>query len=465
MPTYSGIGAYAAYLPAYALAGNSLEGAAPRRGGPIRSVAAFDEDAVTMAVEALRDLAARAPGGDRLVLATTSAPYDGKTSAGIVHAALGLAPGVAAVDLHGDRAGATALDLVMRTGALAAVSDMRTPRSGAPDELAHGDAAAAFAPGDGAAVLLAHAGQTVEVLDRWRLPGERHEHVWDERFTASVLVAAAKDAARRALADAGLESVDHVVVASPNARAAATLRRAFGGSGADAEVERLTGHTGAAHLGLLLAATLDAAEPGQTILALSAAEGADAFVLRVGDGVRAARAGRPVREQLAAREHLAYGRYLRWRGLLEVQGPARPAAPAPAAPPMYRRAAWKYRLEGAHCGSCGGITTPPGKACAACGDVAEQPRTVSLRDQVATVVSVTRDRLTTMPEAEVAIVVADVAVEGSRGGRLTAYATDVAPGAITVGMTMRPTFRRLWSTDAIHNYFWKLRPWKATNDD
>ena len=23
---------------------------------------------------------------------------------------------------------------------------------------------------------------------------------------------------------------------------------------------------------------------------------------------------------------------------------------------------------------------------------------------------------------------------------------------------MTPTFRRLWTTDAIHNYFWKARP-------
>ncbi|TQM69694.1 3-hydroxy-3-methylglutaryl CoA synthase [Actinomadura hallensis] len=471
MPEQNGIGAYAAYLPAYALASNSLEGAEPRPGAPVRSVAAYDEDAVTMAVEALREITAGASAGDRLVLATTSAPYDGKTSAGIVHAALGLDPAVVAADLHGNRSGATALDLMVRAGGVAAVSDVRMTRPHAPDELAQGDAAAAFTAGDAAAVLLARTGRTAEVLDRWRLPGERHDRVWDERFTAEVLVAAAREAAQRALADAGLDAADHVAVASPNARAAAVLRRALGGSGADAEVERQTGYTGAAHLGLLLAATLDTAEPGQTILLLSAAEGADAFVFRVGDGVRSARAGRPVREQLAGRERLGYGRYLHWRGLLDVQGPARPDAPSPAAPPMYRRAGWKYRLEGALCDACGGITTPPARACASCGGVGADEagsvpmNRVSLRDRVATVVSVTRDRLTTMPDAEVAIVVADVEVEGTGGGRLNAYATDVVPEAVTVGMTMRPTFRRLWTTDAIHNYFWKLRPWEATTND
>src|SRR5690606_5529868 len=187
-------------------------------------------------------------------------------------------PAVVAADLHGNRSGATALDLMVRAGGVAAVSDVRMTRPHAPDELAQGDAAAAFTAGDAAAVLLARTGRTAEMLDRWRLPGERHDRVWDERFTAEVLVAAAREAAQRALADAGLDAADHVAVASPNARAAAVLRRALGGSGADAEVERQTGYTGAAHLGLLLAATLDTAEPGQTILLLSAAEGADAFV-------------------------------------------------------------------------------------------------------------------------------------------------------------------------------------------
>lgn len=463
MPDTPGIESYAAYLPSYALENNTLDhDGSPRSNGPTRSVAAYDEDSVTMAVEALRHLGGQTPWGRQLLLATTSAPYDAKTAAGIVHEALGLDPGVAAVDLRGHRSGATALDLVLRAGAAAAMADVRTTRPGAPDELAQGDAAAAFTGGAGAATLLARAGHTVELLERWRLPGENHDRVWDERFTAEVLAEAGMIAAERALSDAALEVTDHVVVSSSNARAAAALRRKLGGDGQDAAIERATGFTGAAHPGLLLAATLDVAEPGQTVLLLSATEGADAFVLRVGDDVRAARRGPSVRDQIADREVLGYGRFLRWRGLLDVQGPARPAAPAPAAPPMRRRTGWKYRLEGSQCASCGVVTTPPSRACAGCSAVAgadgagSVAGTVSLREKVATVVSVTRDHLTTMPEKVVAIVVADV----DGGGRLTGYATDVPPAEVEIGMEMLPTFRRLWTTDGIHNYFWKLRPRK-----
>jgi uncharacterized OB-fold protein len=63
-----------------------------------------------------------------------------------------------------------------------------------------------------------------------------------------------------------------------------------------------------------------------------------------------------------------------------------------------------------------------------------------------------------MPEAAVAMVIADF----DGGGRLNAYAADVGATDVEVGMTMRPTFRRLWTTDGIHNYFWKLRPTSET---
>lgn len=454
MPEQPGIGAYAAYLPRYELRCNSLDGPRGDGRGPVRSVAAYDEDAVTMAVEALRHIGGDTPPGRQLLLATTSAPYEVKTAAGIVHEALGADPGVMALDLRGHRSGAAALDLVVRGGAAAAMSDVRTTRPGAPDELVQGDGAVAFTGGTEAAVLLSRAGHTVELLERWRLPGEAHDRVWDERFTADVLADAATVAVRRALDDAGLDTVDHLVVSSSNARVAAAVRRTLGGGGEDATVERATGFTGAAHPGLMLAAALDIAEPGQTILLLSVTEGADAFVFRAGESVRSARSGPSVREQLRDRQALSYGRYLRWRGLLEVQGPARPAAAAPASPPMYRRTGWKYRLEGSCCDSCGKVTAPPGKACASCGRVSSSSATVSLRDKVATVVSVTQDRLTTMPESQVAIVVADV----DGGGRLTGYATDVSAEEVVVGMRLTPSFRRLWSTDGIHNYFWKLRP-------
>jgi hydroxymethylglutaryl-CoA synthase len=460
-PLPDGFAAYAAHLPAHVLTDNRLDPTVGRASRSSRSVASYDEDVVTLGVEAARGLGRSPAPGGHLLLATTESPYEAKTAATIVHEALGLEPGVAGVDVRGHRSGATALDLAARTGSVVIASDVRTTRPGAPDELAQGDAAVAYVGGGTeAAEVVARASATTEMLERWRLPGERHDRVWDERFTADLLITAAGEAVDQALAAAGVERPDVVVVSSSNARAALAIRRALGGSGEDAAVEAATGFTGAAHPGLLLADALDRAEPGALVLLVSATDGADALLLRVGEGVRAARGAATVADQLARRTPVGYGRYLHWRGLLDVQGPARPASAAPAAPPVHRRRGWKYRLEAVRCDACSAVTTPPGRACAACGSL-DGGKPVPLRDEVFRVVSATQDSLTTMPEPAVAMVVADV--EG--GGRLSAYATDIAATDVVVGMAMVPTFRRLWTTDGIHNYFWKLRPVDETAAD
>lgn len=455
-----GIDAYAAYLPAYVLADNRLDphdAPAPRAR---RSVAAYDEDSVTMAVEAARRLPRGPAPDEQMLFATTVSPFEGKTAALVAHAALALDDSVAGLDVRGHRSGIAALGLVAGRAALAVAADVRTAKPGSADELGHGDAAAAFCGGDGeVAVIRARATRSVELLERWRQPADRHDRVWDERFTADVLVRTAHDVVGRVLAEAGIDRPDLVVVSSSNARAAAALRRALGSDNADARLEAQTGYTGAAHPGLLLADALDRAEPGQSLLLVSATDGADAILFTVGPRVREGRGGPSVATQVAARSELAYGRYLRWRGLLDVQGPARPAAPAPAAPPMHRRRDWKYGLQGLRCDACGAVTTPPGRACAACGSL-EGGQTVSLRDRQVSVVSVTQDALTTLPESAVALVIGDV--EG--GGRLTAYATDVDPRRVAVGDHLRPTFRLMWTTEAIPNYFWKLRPWEGSTD-
>ncbi len=102
------------------------------------------------------------------------------------------------------------------------------------------------------------------------------------------LIAAATS---QALAAAGLSSADHVVVSCPHTRTAAATRAAHENSGADLTL----GQAGAADLGLRLADALDRAEPGQTILTISAVDGADATVWRVTDRIAAARAPRRAR--------------------------------------------------------------------------------------------------------------------------------------------------------------------------
>src|SRR5262245_44088907 len=292
----NGIVAYGTYLPYYRLDRKAIGDAlGVPSGDGSRSVASHDEDATSMAVEAarmaLRGAPAVAPAG--LYFATASPAYLDKTNATAIHAALDLDTGATAFDMLGSpRSGmgalAAALDAPRPT--LAALADVRVGLAGGADEREGGDGAAAFlcAPASAdaphLAVPIAWASATAEFLERWRLPGERASHQWEERFGEHVYLPLAESALSEALKQAGLTAgdIDHLIVSSPHTRAAKRAAAAAGtrkGSVADDLVNAI-GHTGAAHAGLLLGAALDRAEADQLIAMVSLSDGADAVIWR-----------------------------------------------------------------------------------------------------------------------------------------------------------------------------------------
>jgi 3-hydroxy-3-methylglutaryl CoA synthase len=297
-----GIKSYASYVPRHVLDRAAIRATLGQGGGKgTRSVAGYDEDTTSMAVEAARR--ARWNGDftpSSLHFATTAPAYADKTNATAIHAALQLPANVFASDHAGSaRAAVGALRAAAADGGLAVLSDVRYGLPGSADEAGGGDAAAAFLFGGGdgdddgvIAEILSHAAATSEFLDRWRAPGEPASSTWEERFGLGEYLPLIEDAATRALASAGVTRPDVTIVASPHARAARTAAKKLG---ADDPFEAVTGYTGAAHLGLRLADALDTAEPGQVILAISAADGADAIVLRVTEAV----VSRPLRDSAA----------------------------------------------------------------------------------------------------------------------------------------------------------------------
>src|SRR6266850_2086289 len=101
----SGITRYGSYVPYFRLSRTAI-GA----GRGERATASYDEDAVSMAVEASRDAIAGDPPLDALVFATTSPPYAEKSNAATVHAALSLPETVCSLELGAtSRAGLSAL--------------------------------------------------------------------------------------------------------------------------------------------------------------------------------------------------------------------------------------------------------------------------------------------------------------------------------------------------------------------
>ena len=79
---------------------------------------------------------------------------------------------------------------------------------------------------------------------------------------------------------------------------------------------------------------------------------------------------------------------------------------------------------------------------------------VAMADAVGTVVTFTIDRLAYSPSPPIVFAIVDF----DGGGRYPVELTDVDAAAIRVGSRGEMTFRRLFSADGIHDYFWKARP-------
>lgn len=426
---------YAGYLPAYRLGK--------------RVVAAFDEDSTTMAVAAAADMSA--DERTALYFATSTPAYADKNNASAVHAALGLPSDVFATDLCGTgRSTFAAIRSAAAAGGLVVTADVRVGRAGSADEKRGGDGAAGLRFGDGEPIAqpIGVASRTAEFLDRWRLPTRSFGQQWEERFGFERYAPLIRETAAAALESAGLADVDHVALACPNtavlARAATLVK------GQKSVTTPPIGFSGSADAALALCSVLDSAEPGDSILLISATDGCDALVLRVAPALVAHRQRRSMADQLSGGISADRLTYLSWRGLLELEPPRRPEPERAAAPPAGRSSEWKFGLNGSRCTQCGFVHMPPARVCRSCGavDAVEKAPAAKLAGTVATF---TVDHLAYSPSPPVV----QVAVDVDGGGRCTLELADAEPDRLTVGARVGFTFRRLFTAGDVHDYFWK----------
>jgi uncharacterized OB-fold protein len=115
-------------------------------------------------------------------------------------------------------------------------------------------------------------------------------------------------------------------------------------------------------------------------------------------------------------------------------------------------AAWKFGFTGSACRTCGFVHLPPARVCKDCGAV-DQMRARSLAGAYGTVATYTVDRLAYSPSPPLV----EAVIDFDGGGRTTLEVADAAPGELAVGTRVGLSFRRLHSTDGVHNYFWKAR--------
>ncbi len=457
-----GILSWGTHLPYRRLDRTTIAAVAGTGGGKgQRTVASFDEDATSMGVEAARGAVARfAPSSRRSLgsiwFSTVAVPYLDKTNATTVHAALRLGTDVGAYDALGSvksSVGALRAGLSSDAPCLVVASDLRGGLPGSTDEASGGDGAAALVVGsdaDGAllAELIGHGVATEEFLDRWRAPGDNRSKLWEERFGETRYAALAPSAWVTALAAAGLEpgSVDHLVVAGTHDRANTSVGRSLG-TRTGASVDSLAssvGNTGAASPALLLVSALEQATPDQVIALVVLADGVEVFMFRTTAALADFVPTATVAAQVATGGAITYGKFLAWRGHLSVEPPRRPEPPRPSATATGRSRDWKFGFVGS-VDESGEVHMPPSPL-----DHERRPMAAA----VGTVVTYTIDKLSYSLNPPVVFAVVDF----DGGGRLPIELTDVEPADVQIGDRVEMTFRKLYTSDGVHNYFWKARP-------
>ncbi len=332
---------------------------------------------------------------------------------------------------------------------------MRTGLAGSADEAAGGDAAAAVLVGEGDDVVaeyLGGASATEEFLDRWRVPGEIRSKVWDDKFSEITYVASGRQAFKEALAAAGLApaDVDTVAVAAPTARIGKGLAGRLGVEKVAADLTDTVGATGAAQPGLLLAGMLEDAEPGQVLVLVVLSDGAEVLVFRTTDAIAGHTSAIPLATQLDGGAPLTYNRFLSWRGMISLEPPRRPEPARVSGTAAARSTDWKYGFVGSRDNVDGTVFMPPSRV-SFDGERTDEMTAEPMADVKGTIATFTVDRLAYSPSPPIVFAVVDF----DDGGRLPIELTDTDADEVKIGSRVEMTFRRLYTADGIHNYFWK----------
>jgi hydroxymethylglutaryl-CoA synthase len=483
----AGILNYGAYVPRMRLQRSAIYGAnqwfAPGLKGLARgqrAIANWDEDSITMAVEAARDCLDGTERGTigTIMLASTTLPYIDRQNAGIVKEALNLPDAIAALDVGGSqRAGtsmlAQALKAATADGApvLALASDQRRARPASEEELLNGDAAAAFlvGPEDGIARLIGAYSVTADFVDHFRATGKDYDYGWESRWVreeghAKLGGAAIAGALKRY--DLAPSDIAHLIVGIPARGTGAALAKKAG-IAAEAVRDDLSaelGSAGTAHPLVMLAHALETAKPGENILVLGFGQGADVLLFQTTAALGEARPAFGVSGWLArsVRED-NYLKYLSFIGELKLElGKRAEFSQRPVLTALYRNRKTVLGLVGGRCTRTGTIQFPRSAISVnqneqAVGTQEDYP----LADRPARILTYTADNLTYTPDPPNYYGM----VEFEGGGRMSAEFTDADVDSIVVGAPMRMMFRIKAEDDqtGFAKYFWKAVPTAGSN--
>lgn len=467
-----GIVLYGAYIPVYRLSREKIAGVWGRQEvGGEKAVANFDEDSVTMAVDAVLDCIRGIARDtiDGLFFATTSSPYVEKSAAPLIAAATDIAPELRTADFTnslraGTSAMASALDAISGGSAhniVVAASDCRLGAAGGSMEQLLGDGAAALLIGDDGVIATIEGSHFIseEVVDIWRGDSDRFVRTAAPDFIATHYLTSMQAVISGLMKKYTLKTQDFskVIFNAPDPRSHTRLAGTLGFDLKTQVQESLfttVGNSGAASALMMLVAALEEAKPGDKILLANYGNGCDAFILQVTDAITKLSPRLGIEGHLPLRRELtSYEKTLVWREMIPTEAERRPSPDVPSPIVLLRERQAVIGLYGSRCQECGTIQYPPARVCVFCG-AKDKMEGYRLSDKKAKVFTFTKDYISLTPDPPVMEVVIDF--EG--GGRMICALTDCDPDELRIGIPVEMTFRRLYQSQGITNYFWKARP-------
>jgi 3-hydroxy-3-methylglutaryl CoA synthase len=467
----TGITRFGAYIPFYRLAHREIARAwGGRSADGERAVANVDEDSITMAVEAVRDLKSNGRGDiDGLIFASTTSPYAEKQASSLIATAADLRHDIRTADSANSLRSATtailtALDTVRagsasRVVVVAADTRLAPPRSA--NERSFGDAASAIEVGSDRVIARFIAGHSTvdEMTDTWRRSGDQFVAGWEERFSVTqgyqrVVRQTVSELFERS--QTGPSEISKAIFYAPDPGSLAAVAKSLG-LRAEQIPDHLfsaVGNTGTAMPGLVLSSVLETASAGEKLLVAGYGSGCDALLFEVTEEIEEAKslARRGVSGHLASKSYLDYERYARFRELIETES-ARRQSPSASAPLILRRRDEIYRFYGYRCLDCDKVQYPRQRVCINCRS-RDNFESVPLADRRAELFTYTIDYLNA--DLDPPTVASVIDFEG--GGRAYLTMTDRNPAEVKIGQSLELTFRRVYEAEGFTNYYWKCRP-------
>ena len=431
----------------------------------VRAVCSHDEDTATMGVEAARiTLSSLSDSINPAAVwfSSSNPPYMDKTNANVIHAALQLDTNAAAYDFGGaEKSGIGALKAALDSSKtlLLIQSDIRTGLPSSEDEGHGGDAASALLiggedEGDLIARYLGGSSANEEFIGRWRNPHEPNSKSWEERFVVTKYLQLIDSAWQEALSVNELSSGDisTVVISGSNIRAKNQISKILGVEKKRIDLFEDVGIAGAADATLLLTHALETSESGEIIALVVLSDGIEVLLFEAGNQKKQSKD--TISSQISCRNEITYQRFLQWKGNLDVQPPNRPAPSRISASAAARESEWKHGFIASKAEKSGMIHMPPSRVSANPEDRIDTMDPISMANTSGHVVTYTVDRLVYSESPPVVFAVVDFV----GGGRIPIELTDIDAEDVSIGMEVIPTFRKVFTADGIHNYFWKVRP-------